>query len=338
MMTIVPFVRQSPLALEIDMLTLQFDPHRGKLATEQLKEQIRYSIAVDLLRPGDALPSVRDVAHSSGITRNTVHRAYKELQEEGTVVCWQGKGVFVAPQAASVDDAFLLRTAQHADRLLRELNIAGVHPVSFAHFCLQRFRELDRRHPRVAVVDVCESTALHLANQVSRRWGIAVEGQTLEALQDFQQRLGATWSTILTNYALARAVRDIAPDTGDVLPVVLKLDASSRQALEHVPEGALVLALFDPKEWEAVGAFYRSQIEESLRAEGSLLETMTIEDINETTAVVARLRPHLTLIGGRLAERLPRSALARLTPLALSIDPAALHTIRDKAGVLIPTG
>jgi GntR family transcriptional regulator len=320
------------------MLTLEINPQRDTPVSEQLKEQVRYSIAVDLLRPGDALPSVRDVADSSGISRNTVHRAYRELQDEGTVVCWQGKGVFVTQQAASVDDAFLLRTSQHADRLLRELNIAGVHPLSFAHFCLQRYREIDSRHPRVAVVDICASTARRLAEQVSRRWGIAVEGQTLEALEGFQHRLGATWTTILTNYALVRAVRDIAPDVGDVLPVVVRLDAPSRRALEGVPAQTPVLVLLDPVEWEMTGAFYRGQIEEALPGDSAVLEIIEVSNSEEVAAIVARPKPHLALTGARLAERLPESVSLDLTALGLSIDPAALNTIRHKAGVLIPTG
>ncbi len=338
MMTIVYISGQLIDSLETSMLTLLFDPHRDTPAAEQLKEQVRYSIAIDLLRPGDALPSVRDVAGSSGVSRNTVHRAYRELQDEGTVVCWQGKGVFVAQQAAPVDDAFLLRTAQQADRLLGELNIAGVHPLSFAHFCLQRYREIDGRHPRVAVVDISASTAQRLAGQVSRRWGIAVEGQTLEALEDFQHRLGATWNTILTNYALVRAVRDIAPHAGDVLPVVVRLDAPSRRALERVPDDARILVLLDPVEFEMAGAFYRSQIEEALRGEGVVLEAMKVSNSAEVVAAVARLKPHLALAGARLGERLQESERHDLTPLGLSIDPAALHTIRHKAGVLIPTG
>lgn len=323
------------------MLTLQIDPHRDTPASEQLKEQVRYSIAIDLLRPGDALPSVRDVAESSGISRNTVHRAYRELQDEGAVVCWQGKGVFVTQQAASVDDAFLLRTAQHADRLLRELNIAGVHPLSFAHFCLQRYRENDGRHPRVVVVDICASTAQRLAGQVSRRWGITVEGQTLEALEGFQHRLGATWTTILTNYALVRAVRDIAPDAGDVLPVVVRLDAPSRRALERAPDQdsqGPVLVLLDPVEWEMLGAFYRGQIEEALPGDGTPLETIKVSNAEQVAEIVARSKPCLALAGARLAESLHEPALLDLTALGLSIDPAALNTIRHKAGVLIPTG
>jgi len=284
------------------------------------------------------LPSVRDVADSSGVSRNTVHRAYRELQDEGTVVCWQGKGVFVTQQVASVDDAFLLRTAQQADRLLRELNISGVHPLSFAHFCLQRYREIDGRHPRVAVVDICASTARRLAGQVSRRWGITVEGQTLEALEGFQHRLGATWSTILTNYALVRAVRDIAPDAGNVLPVVVRLDAPSRRALEGIPAQARVLLLLDPVEWEMAGAFYRGQIEEDLSGEGTTLEVIEASTSEEVEAAVARSKPRLALVGARLAEHLPDPARLDLTTLGLSIDPAALHMIRHKAGVLIPTG
>lgn len=68
---------------------------------QQLAEQICAAIARGRLRPGDRLPSVRELSQSLVINPNTAARAYTELEREGTLYTRPGMGVFVsAPQTA----------------------------------------------------------------------------------------------------------------------------------------------------------------------------------------------------------------------------------------------
>lgn len=64
----------------------------------QLKAHIRYQILAGILRPGDQLPPLRDLAAGLGINLNTVVRATNELEEDGFLYSHQGKGVFVADE------------------------------------------------------------------------------------------------------------------------------------------------------------------------------------------------------------------------------------------------
>jgi GntR family transcriptional regulator len=66
-------------------------PIYSQLAT-QVKEQIRRG----LIRPGDELPSVRDLASALGINLHTAHRAYRVLRDEGVVVMRLGRRPRVA--------------------------------------------------------------------------------------------------------------------------------------------------------------------------------------------------------------------------------------------------
>jgi len=62
----------------------------------QLIDQVRRAVARGSLRPGQRLPSVRQLSRELVVNPNTVARAYTELEREGTLLTQQGRGVFVA--------------------------------------------------------------------------------------------------------------------------------------------------------------------------------------------------------------------------------------------------
>ncbi len=62
----------------------------------QIQEQILRFIEAGVLKPGDRLPSVRQLASENGINPNTVARAYTELEKNGYVYNLPKKGVYVA--------------------------------------------------------------------------------------------------------------------------------------------------------------------------------------------------------------------------------------------------
>ncbi|RRC93166.1 GntR family transcriptional regulator [Erysipelotrichaceae bacterium OH741_COT-311] len=69
----------------------------------QIKKQIIQFIALNILKPDDKLPSVRNLASDLGINPNTVAKAYEELEEEGIVYTLAKKGVFVS-RNDNIDD------------------------------------------------------------------------------------------------------------------------------------------------------------------------------------------------------------------------------------------
>lgn len=60
-------------------------------------------IAVDVLSPDAALPSVRQLAADLRVNPNTVAQAYRELEREGVVYVRRGQGTFVLGSAATRD-------------------------------------------------------------------------------------------------------------------------------------------------------------------------------------------------------------------------------------------
>ena len=65
---------------------------------EQIKEKLKFLIIEGVLREGDKIPSVRELAVSMAINPNTIQKAYKELEGEGYIYSQTAKGYFVTPR------------------------------------------------------------------------------------------------------------------------------------------------------------------------------------------------------------------------------------------------
>ncbi|ASI36501.1 MULTISPECIES: GntR family transcriptional regulator [unclassified Exiguobacterium] len=72
------------------------DPKSPLPIYEQLVTQIIRAIARGILRSGEQMPSVRDLASTLLVNPNTVSRAYQELESRDFIVTMRGKGSFVS--------------------------------------------------------------------------------------------------------------------------------------------------------------------------------------------------------------------------------------------------
>src|SRR6478609_1678516 len=62
---------------------------------QQLVQQVRHALRLGLLKEGDRLPTVKDVAKQMAVNPNTVLKAYRELEHDGLVAARPGVGTFV---------------------------------------------------------------------------------------------------------------------------------------------------------------------------------------------------------------------------------------------------
>ena len=75
---------------------IRLDYRDARPIYQQVKDGLRRLMVTGVLRQGDKLPSVRQLATELTINPNTIQRAYGELEAEGFVVTVSGKGTFVA--------------------------------------------------------------------------------------------------------------------------------------------------------------------------------------------------------------------------------------------------
>ncbi len=92
-------VRPAADPTELNMSDIQWSD--GAPIYRQLKERVIAMMLDGILKPGDALPSVRQVAADYQLNPITVSRAYQELADEGLVEKRRGLGMFMTEQAAT---------------------------------------------------------------------------------------------------------------------------------------------------------------------------------------------------------------------------------------------
>jgi GntR family transcriptional regulator len=83
--------------------------------SRQIAEQIATLCASGTLRPGERLPSVRELARELAVNQNTILRVYERLVGEGLLEMRHGQGTFVAARAKHG------QLAVHRERLVDEL-------------------------------------------------------------------------------------------------------------------------------------------------------------------------------------------------------------------------
>jgi GntR family transcriptional regulator len=79
-------------------MVFQVDFKSGKPVYLQLVDQVRYAAAAGAMRAGESLPSIRPLAEQLRVNRNTVAKAYAELEGQGIIETLPGKGCFIKEQ------------------------------------------------------------------------------------------------------------------------------------------------------------------------------------------------------------------------------------------------
>jgi GntR family transcriptional regulator len=117
----------------------------------QIEEGMRRMIALGSLQPGDAAPSVRDLAKALRVNPNTVARAYQRLTDHGVFVVKRGEGTFVAEAPAQLKKSERNETLRDAAGRYAGTALAiGVSYAEAADELEVSFNKLTREHRRKA--------------------------------------------------------------------------------------------------------------------------------------------------------------------------------------------
>ncbi len=102
-------------------MLLHIDYNSNEPICRQAVDQIKVLVVSGSLRPGEKLPSIRQLARDARINPTTVSRIYTQLAQEGVLVRRQGQGVFVAEGVPQLAPAQVRRVVgKHARELLVE--------------------------------------------------------------------------------------------------------------------------------------------------------------------------------------------------------------------------
>jgi len=114
----------------------------------QLITEMKHAIAAGLLRAGDALPSLRELAGELRVNPLTVARAYRELEALGIITTGHGRGSFISAGAADLGEAYRREAlAEAVERLLVEAYHLGATPAEIRTLVEARLQILQGEEP-----------------------------------------------------------------------------------------------------------------------------------------------------------------------------------------------
>jgi len=125
-------------------MMLQINFKSGKPVYLQVVDQIKAAAASGELKPGEALPSIRPLAEELRLNRNTVAKAYSELESMGVIETLPGKGCFLkenhSPLRKEVRRKMLIEEIDQAIVMAHHLQVPGPE---FLELIQERMEALD---------------------------------------------------------------------------------------------------------------------------------------------------------------------------------------------------
>ncbi|MBL3665379.1 GntR family transcriptional regulator [Streptomyces sp. M2CJ-2] len=127
--------------MEEPVIEFHLDSQSGLSPYQQVVQQVRHALRLGLLKEGDRLPTVKDVAGRLAINPNTVLKAYRELEHHGLVAARPGVGTFVTRTLA--DDTLAAHGPLRKDlrRWLTKARLAGLDGESIEALFMNTFRD-----------------------------------------------------------------------------------------------------------------------------------------------------------------------------------------------------
>ena len=108
----------------------------------QLLAQVKRAIAAGVLQPGEALPSLRELAAQLRVNPMTVARAYRELEQQGVIPTEHGRGRFISSAAGHMSASYRREALSAAiERLLAEVSGLDATPEELQALLAEQLRQ-----------------------------------------------------------------------------------------------------------------------------------------------------------------------------------------------------
>ena len=109
---------------------------------QQIRHQIIEGMIIGKLKPGEALPSVRQFAMDLGINLHTVNKAYTVLKQDGYIMVHRQKGVVVADTPPGISDEFIGRFKEEIKPQIAEALLRGMQEENLLKLLGDIFKDL----------------------------------------------------------------------------------------------------------------------------------------------------------------------------------------------------
>jgi GntR family transcriptional regulator len=121
----------------------------GKPVYLQVVDQVKAAVASGAAQPGDTLPSIRPLAEELRVNRNTVAKAYTELERQGVIDTAAGRGCFISAGSSPLrKDARLKLVTEEMDQAVVQAHHLQVGKTEFVRLAEDRYDAFEKRRTR----------------------------------------------------------------------------------------------------------------------------------------------------------------------------------------------
>jgi GntR family transcriptional regulator len=132
-------------------MRFQLNLKSGKPVYLQLVDQVKAAVASGAARQGDPLPSIRPLAEELRVNRNTVAKAYAELEHQGVIDTAAGKGCFIAASGSPFrKDARIRLLTQEVDQAVVQAHHLQVDREDFLELVEDRYNRFNNARSRAS--------------------------------------------------------------------------------------------------------------------------------------------------------------------------------------------
>jgi GntR family transcriptional regulator len=122
------------------MIEFYLEGRSGVPTYLQIVQQVRQAVRLGILRPGDQLPTVKEVVAQLTINPNTVLHAYRQLDLEGVVEGRRGVGTFVASDLVPLATGDVKSLRSSLQRWVERARATGLDEESMAALFAEAIR------------------------------------------------------------------------------------------------------------------------------------------------------------------------------------------------------
>src|SRR6266404_6870898 len=127
-------------------MLLQINFKAGKPVYLQIVDQIKAAAAAGALRTGELLPSIRPLAEDLRVNRNTIAKAYTELESQGVIETIPGKGCFLKPNNSPLKKEVRRKLLiDEIDQVVVQAHHLQVPPAEFLNLVRERLAVMEER-------------------------------------------------------------------------------------------------------------------------------------------------------------------------------------------------
>ena len=127
-------------------MLLQINYKSGKPVYLQVVDQIKAAAAAGTVQVGEPLPSIRPLAEELRVNRNTIAKAYTELESQGIIETIPGKGCFLKPNHSPLKKEVRRKLLiEEIDQAVVQAHHLQVPPGEFLQLVRDRLETFDEK-------------------------------------------------------------------------------------------------------------------------------------------------------------------------------------------------